>query len=243
MSLHGEFIMSGTASATARGALTIQGIHPNIILGAGTTFVAGSFTHSLYGQFENNGATFTATGSTFDFNGTVAQAIAGATSSTFNNKTTKKLKPEVETDIEISDFLNPYNNPNYKDDSTNQVVTNNVVQTVNGKLVFKTSIIDSGDPRIGCSASSKSLNFELVNNKQDYFELKDSELKTVNFSYIINGGLLYQIGNEPMRGTIKGQKLNGEWIIEINIYIEMQDVNFPEAKPIENHLVYKGIYK
>ena len=166
-----------------------------------------------------------------------------STSSTFNNKTTKKLKPEVETDIEISDFLNPYNNPNYKDDSTNQVVTNNVVQTVNGKLVFKTSIIDSGDPRIGCSASSKSLNFELVNNKQDYFELKDSELKTVNFSYIINGGLLYQIGNEPMRGTIKGQKLNGEWIIEINIYIEMQDVNFPESKPIENHLVYKGIYK
>lgn len=87
MYLHGEFIMSGTASATAGGAFTIHGTHSNIRLGSGTTFIAGSYTHSLFGDLENNGATFTTTGSTFSFNGTAAQTIGGSASSTFNNLT------------------------------------------------------------------------------------------------------------------------------------------------------------
>ena len=85
--LHGEFIMNGTATATAGGVLTIHGTHSNIRLGSGTTFTAGSFTHSLFGNLENNGATLNTTGSTFNFNGIVAQTIGGTSASTFNNLT------------------------------------------------------------------------------------------------------------------------------------------------------------
>lgn len=85
-----DFAMSGTASATAAGAISVT---RDFTLGSGTTFIAGSgtsgFTHSVGRNFSNDGATFIASGggpftSTFDFNGTAgAQSIGGSTSSTF----------------------------------------------------------------------------------------------------------------------------------------------------------------
>ncbi len=81
MTLHGTFTMSGTASATAQGALSIIGSHPNVIIGDGTSFAAGSFTHNIAGNFENNG-TFVSAGSTFNFNGTSLQTIGGTTEPT-----------------------------------------------------------------------------------------------------------------------------------------------------------------
>jgi uncharacterized repeat protein (TIGR01451 family)/gliding motility-associated-like protein len=84
----GDFTISGTASATAGGALTIAG---NITLGNGTSFTAGSFTHNLSGNWTNNGATFTNTGSTISFANTAAdQTILGSATTTFNNLTVNK---------------------------------------------------------------------------------------------------------------------------------------------------------
>ncbi len=81
--IRGNFTTAGTASATALGALTVGG---SVVLGSGTAFTAGSFTHLVAASFTNDGATFTATGSTFQFNGAAAQAIGGtAASTTFNN--------------------------------------------------------------------------------------------------------------------------------------------------------------
>lgn len=81
--VRGDFTMTGTASATALDALTVGG---NMTLGSGTAFTAAAFTHLVAGNFTNDAATFTATGSTFQFNGTAAQAIGGtAASTTFNN--------------------------------------------------------------------------------------------------------------------------------------------------------------
>ena len=89
LSILGNLSLSGTASATAGGALTITG---NVTLGSGTTFNAGSYSHSLNGNWTNNGGTFTPSGSTISFNNAAAaQAINGsAASQTFNAITIAK---------------------------------------------------------------------------------------------------------------------------------------------------------
>ncbi|KAF0164699.1 MAG: Uncharacterized protein FD157_1863 [Rhodocyclaceae bacterium] len=84
MTISNNFTTSGTASATAAGALTIGG---SVTLGSGTTFNAGALSHTVGGNFTNNGATFTASTSTITLNGTAAQAIGGTAASSFTNLT------------------------------------------------------------------------------------------------------------------------------------------------------------
>lgn len=79
----GNFTMSGTPSATAAAAVTVGG---NFSVGSGCTFGAGSYSHNIAGTFTNDG-TFTASTSTINLNGSSAQTIGGATSTTFNNLT------------------------------------------------------------------------------------------------------------------------------------------------------------
>ncbi len=99
ITINGDFTLSGTGTTTARAALTIGGTFDN---GAGTTFAAGTFTHTIAGDCTNNGilnantstislkgnwtnnGTFTANTSSISLNGT-SQSINGATN--FNNLT------------------------------------------------------------------------------------------------------------------------------------------------------------
>lgn len=83
MTLAGNFTMSGTASATAAQAITVNG---NFTLGNGTTFGAATFNHAVKGNFSNSG-TFTASTSTLTLSGTSAQTIGGSNSTTFNSLT------------------------------------------------------------------------------------------------------------------------------------------------------------
>jgi hypothetical protein len=85
LAVHGNLTTSGTVAVAPANTLTIGG---NLILGTGTTFTAGSLSHTIGGNFENNSSAFSSTGSTFTFNGTAAQSIGGTTSpATFNNLT------------------------------------------------------------------------------------------------------------------------------------------------------------
>jgi hypothetical protein len=81
ISIAGNFTTAGTAIATAGAGYTFWG---DIILGTGTTFNAGNFTHSLSGDWSNNGATINPSTGTFIFNGGSSQTIGGTTNTTFN---------------------------------------------------------------------------------------------------------------------------------------------------------------
>jgi hypothetical protein len=79
---HLSFSTGGTK--TASGAVTVNG---DLTIGSGTTFSAGTFTHSLSGDLNNSG-TFTAGSSTMTFAGAQDAVISGAT--TFNAITVNK---------------------------------------------------------------------------------------------------------------------------------------------------------
>ena len=76
------FSNSGNKSATA-GGITANG---TLTIANGVVFLASSFTHTVKGDFTNNG-TSSASGSTFTFNGSSAQTIGGSSATTFDNLT------------------------------------------------------------------------------------------------------------------------------------------------------------
>ena len=82
LSVAGNFSTSGTATATAGGAMTVIG---NITIGMGSGFNTGSFNHSIEGNFENNGTFTAASGNTITMNGSENQSISGTTATTFYN--------------------------------------------------------------------------------------------------------------------------------------------------------------
>jgi subtilisin family serine protease len=115
--INGNFTLSGTATAAPSSGLTIGG---TVTLGTGTTFTGGSLTHNVAGNWINNGATVTLTGTTINLNGSSAQAISGSTGTTFNNLT-----------------LN---------NSAGLTISNN--ETVNGTLLFTSGKITTGSYKI-----------------------------------------------------------------------------------------------
>ncbi|MGE0556647.1 MAG: DUF6701 domain-containing protein [Burkholderiales bacterium] len=78
-----NLVTFGSAAVTVTQPLAIGG---DLTLGNGTTFSAGASSHTIAGNFSNNGAAFSSTG-LFTFNGGSAQVIGGTTGSTFNNLT------------------------------------------------------------------------------------------------------------------------------------------------------------
>ncbi len=80
LSLGGNLLVTGSASATAQGALTVAG---NFTIDAGASFNAAAFTHQIRGNW-SNGGTFTPSGGTMVMNGAAPQSMSG---SVFNNLT------------------------------------------------------------------------------------------------------------------------------------------------------------
>ena len=98
LTIAGNFSLSGNTSATAGSALTVSG---NFAIGSGTTYDASGFSHSVGGDFTNNGA-FTASTSAITLNGTAAQTISGTTTSAFNNLTISNTSAVVSANTNFS---------------------------------------------------------------------------------------------------------------------------------------------
>jgi len=103
---YGNLTTSGGAGTkTAAGILTING---NITIGNGTTFAASTFSHSVTGNWTNNGTFTTGAGSTVNFNGTTAQSIGGTASTSFVNLTVSNTTAAIGVNVNtnVSGTLN-----------------------------------------------------------------------------------------------------------------------------------------
>ena len=72
--VNGNFTLAGTVTTAAGTGMTIGG---NFTIGAGTSFDAGSFSHSVKGNW-SNGGTFNAGTSTITLDGAGAQSVSGS---------------------------------------------------------------------------------------------------------------------------------------------------------------------
>ncbi|MDD4150696.1 MAG: T9SS type A sorting domain-containing protein [Bacteroidales bacterium] len=81
LTVHGDFTISGTATALAQDSIYIVG---NTSIENGATFNIGSKSHLLNGTFENDGTLTAATGGNVIFNGTSEQSISGSSTTDFN---------------------------------------------------------------------------------------------------------------------------------------------------------------
>ena len=123
LSLHGNFTVTGSATATSLAAMTIPG---NLTVGAGATFNAGAFNHIVDGEifnegtitlaagsaincgghFTNNG-TFTGNNSsTVTFGGSSVQTIGGTNASTFGNLTSNNTVGTILTNDALTTVSN-----------------------------------------------------------------------------------------------------------------------------------------
>lgn len=80
-SIGGNFTLIGSASTTAVTGLTIGG---DLTIGNGTNFNGGSYTHTISGNWVNNGGTFNASTGKIVMNG-INKTIGGTSTTTFNN--------------------------------------------------------------------------------------------------------------------------------------------------------------
>ncbi len=86
--------ISSSGTKTAGGIITVNG---DLTLSSGTTFAGSTYTHNIKGNWTNNGATYTPSTGTINFNSTtIDQNINGSTTSqTFNNITVDKSSTKL----------------------------------------------------------------------------------------------------------------------------------------------------
>lgn len=88
---YGNLTAGGSGNKSATGACIVQG---NLTVDAGATYLGGSYSHQLYGNFTDNG-TFTPNTCTWTLNGSGTQNIQGSSSPTFYNLTENKATGAV----------------------------------------------------------------------------------------------------------------------------------------------------
>jgi hypothetical protein len=86
--VYGNVVLASTAAVTKTPSAGMN-IDGSLTINASNTLAAGAFTHTLAGNFTNNG-TYAASTGTMTFDGTATAAIAGSAATTFHNMTVNK---------------------------------------------------------------------------------------------------------------------------------------------------------
>ena len=121
--------LAGSGTKTAGGALTVN---RDLTIGSGATFSAGSYTHSLYGNWINSGA-FTAGGGTVQLLGGSDVSISGAT--TFATLTLNKSSTANVVTLNTNVTAATLNMTSGKMETGSNTVTITTTRTGNGFIL------------------------------------------------------------------------------------------------------------
>ncbi|MBL7733714.1 MAG: T9SS type A sorting domain-containing protein [Chitinophagaceae bacterium] len=94
---YGNLETTNNSVKTAGAGLDVRG---NLIINTTSTFAGSTFSHTVGGNWTNNG-TFTQGTSTVTFNGAALQQIGGSTSTTFNNLTLNNTAGNTTTGVSL----------------------------------------------------------------------------------------------------------------------------------------------
>ena len=123
-----NLVLSGGNNKTAAAGVTIN---RDLTIGAGTTFISGAYTHSIYRDWNNLGS-FTPGSGTVEFLGSASSAINGAT--TFNlltlNKATSAATLTLQNDVSASTV----NMTSGKIQTGSNTITMTTTRTGNGEI-------------------------------------------------------------------------------------------------------------
>ncbi len=126
MTVDGNLTASGTVALAMNAGITVNGA---LTLGSGTSMDAKLYTHTVSGNFTNNG-TFTPSTSTVTFSGTAAQAIGGVATSFYNVAFNNSAGVTTSVDLSISG--NFTNTAGFGAGSTTTTFNGTAAQAING---------------------------------------------------------------------------------------------------------------
>jgi hypothetical protein len=127
------------------------------------------------------------------------------------------------------DFLIEGVQPNEKNHIISGYVRN-VFRKESSNYYFKRVVKQDEDSRVGCSGGGNELSFT-IKNPSDSFLIENEMLNTISFKYHINGGLNWEDGENPYKGTVRGMLLpDNNWQIEINVWIRMRDLQLNKER-------------
>ncbi|MCX7984930.1 MAG: hypothetical protein N3A63_08525 [Bacteroidetes bacterium] len=126
-----HLILANGNTKTAAGALTVNG---NITIESGTTFNAGTYTHTVHGNWINNGS-FTASSSTIQLTGTADAIIGGTNPSVFNTLVVNKSNPSNKVTVGVNVTAATLNVANGNINTGTNSITITNTRTGNGYII------------------------------------------------------------------------------------------------------------
>jgi len=208
-----NLIVSGGNTKTPTANLSVNG---DFTITAGTTFDGTTFTHSLGGNWINNGV-FSASSSTIEFIGTNDVSITGAT--TFNNLTLNKNATNEVTlinDINVS-LLAMTSGSMFTDSNTVTITTNRTGAGVIIGSITRTHAFTTG----------VDYEFEGANNYINFTSISGSPITSINVIVTIAPNLLFESASSINRTYQIDVTTGGvtTYVAELRLHYEQGEVN------------------
>ncbi|MBP7496069.1 MAG: T9SS type A sorting domain-containing protein [Bacteroidales bacterium] len=235
--INNDLTLSGTAIVEPVNALYIKG---NLNIGNGASFTAGSLTHTIEGDFINNGS-FNGAGSSLIINGTKAQTIGGTTPPNLNNLSVSNTSNIVTAAVNLN-CTGDFNNEGVLDMTDYTLYVNGAVLNAGTVKTASTSPAPlplgktwGGTVEYTVATGSQEIAGGSFNNLTLYNSIGNN---TANGNLIINNGTLYITAGGTL--DMATNTLSGSGIFNNNGMIKTAVTTASSSTPLPVGKIWNG---